>query len=129
MPGARNAPNEYEYIQQTDREIEIEALQDDEMDSDDSGGDFDQFEKMKKDNKKKRMQALGREYEDAEASMMNPNESVSQIRDTPEKPEDDDEELATEINSQGETVAGDDPDGATTQDGKSLAELQRQREM
>ena len=60
--------------------------------------------------------------------MMNPNESVSQIRDTPEKPVDDDEELATEINSQGETVAGDDPDAVTTQDGKSLAELQRQRE-
>ena len=54
---------------------------------------------MKKDNKKKRMQALGKEYEDAEASMMDPNGSVSQVRDTPEKPEDDDEELATEINS------------------------------
>ena len=80
---------------------------------------------MKKDNKKKRMQALGKEYEDAEASMMDPNGSVSQVRDTPEKPEDDDEELATEINSQGETIAGDDQDGATTQDGKSLAELQR----
>ena len=123
--GMRNQQNEYDYVA-TEHQIDDIGLESN-SDSEDSGGDFEQYDKKRKEAKRQRQDELGVQLADAaEAAMMTPNQSI--LQQSPSAgPMEDDEELATEVNSDGETIA-EDPDGVTTQDGKSLAELKRERE-
>ena len=123
--GMRSQQNEYDYAAK-EHQIDDIGLESN-SDSEDSGGDFEQYDKRRKEHKRQRQDELGVQLADAaEASMMTPNQSI--LQQSPSAgPMEDDGELATEVNSDGETIA-EDPDAVTTQDGRSLAELKRERE-
>ena len=97
--GMRNQQNEYDYVA-TEHQIDDIGLESG-TDSEDSGGDFEQYDKRRKEHKKQRQDELGVQLADAaEASMMTPNQSILQQSPAAE-PMEDDGELATEVNSDG----------------------------